>query len=243
MAHKSIEPENFKVIKYGYSYTVKSNIYRSRNQRISYDNINYKVFLSEYDWDPNKERNLHKVTKIRNPGRFAKRKWFDSTFSMTRIQFNCFKRTFMRNLLDYLMNLIMDDMVKNDNKIIFGVPTCNSEKYEGFYKIGAFEIDGMKKLKSFLTLSIVPYKIERITDNYPTLVLGKNMFKELQKQYRKKSIVYENLNIQERLAANNRLSGLYRCVRKPSTNKKTNIQSSHRFKGSNIDDNKDSSSS
>lgn len=209
--------------------------------RDTFDCINYRIFFDENNWDTNEARQLHKSVKIKNKKRFFRKKWMPSTETSKRGTFERRKKKFVVHLADQLMTMLIDDMLEKGNKIIFRIEN-QFGGIKGWSKIGVFKEDGILMNFEQLIFSIVPHKEEMLGEYYPVIYSGPGGMRLLKKAWSVKNIEYENINVQERLAAHNRLSGFYRRVCKLAKDKKANIQGRNRFKSSNINDNKDSGS-
>jgi len=148
-----------------------------------------------------------------------KRKWLPDTDTQTKGMFERKKKKFAMYLADLLLKLLLDDMVETGNKILFTVYKHYHE-VEGNYKLGVYKDKGILTNFEQLILSIVPGSIERVTYYYPVILTDSAMKRKLKKAYSLKNKEYESIDIQERIAAHNRLSGLYRRVCQLAKNKK-----------------------
>lgn len=204
------------------NYTIRRRKYVQNRCKDTFDNINYRIFFSENNWDYNKDRNLHKDVKITKPGRFMKKKWLPDTDTQTKGMIERKKKKFVTYLADLLFKLLIDDLIETGNRVLFTVDK-HFHQVEGNYKLGVYKDNGIITNFEQLILSIVPGSIERVTYYYPVILLEGEMLRKLKKAYSLKNKEYESIDVQERIAAHNRLSGLYRCVRQPSKNKKAHI--------------------
>lgn len=115
-------------------------------------------------------------------------------------------------LAEKMMYDMFEDMVSNDNKII--IPSNFKGQTNGWYKLGVFKEKQLYNLKDRLILAIVPHKEERVSKYYPVIVHSKSTWERLNTEFvNPNKVEHEDIDIQECLAANNRLSGLYRRVK------------------------------
>lgn len=239
-------PENFlrKTVKYKFGATapmIKRKTYNRRRQVDTFDSISYKAFFSEYNWDKT-DRKIHRFVRIKKLSRFYKMKWLPDTQVYVRGMLERRKKKFVLYFADLMMKLLIQDMVYRGNRIIFQA-SDSSGHVKGWYKIGAFKDEGILMNFERLILSIVPHKEEMVGSYYPIIYPGYGSLRLFKKAWSEKKIAYESINLQERIAANNRLSGLYRRVFKSPKNKKAYLQGGNRIKSGNIYDHKNHSSS
>lgn len=211
---KGVVPKNI-------NYKLRKNVYYEKGYYSSFYHVNYKIFFSDSRWDKYTGLEMHKLLKIGNLGRFYKRKWLPNTCTKEHWAVKKLRAKFSNEFSEYLLSLWMNDMIERDNKIYFSVYS-NKRRKLGDYKIGIFH-DNRVKEKDLLIMAIVPHKHEMISALYPVIRAGSIMVKKLKQALSENRIQYENINVQERIAENNRLSGFYRRVSKPSKNKKTDI--------------------
>lgn len=182
-----------------------------RNCRQTYfDTISYKNFFYEYNWDVVKTRKLHKFTAIKHSKNFKKR-WLDSRDCPTHSQYRRKMQNCANEICNFLMYKMFDEMCENDNKLYF--PVNWKGKTEGWYKIGVFREKMDLKLKERLILAILPHERERITKYYPVLFSSPVTNEKLKLAETKSNTYHEDINVSERIAENNRLSGFCRRVR------------------------------
>ncbi len=186
--------------------------YKEHYQRIKcFDCVDYKAFFQEYAWDAVKIRMLHRPTRLK-PGMYVKRTWLDSRNVPSPLKFRRIKQAFLMQLADMLMDDMVEEMVESGNRLTFTV-LDPSNHILGGYKIGVFLDKSFYSFNEKLILAIVPHNIERVGKFYPIIHESPKLREKLDKAYQNKVIHYEDIDIQERLAAHNRLSGLYRRVR------------------------------
>jgi len=203
---------------HGTNYFIRKKRYRLNRKIDNFDNINYRIFFDENNWDYDEKRNLHRAVRIGKLGRFMKRKWLPDTDTQPKGMFERKKKKFVMYLADLLIKLLIDDMIETGNKITFAATKTNNRTLEGYFKIGVFKDKGIFTNFENLILSIVPGTIERISDYYPLVILENELKRKLKNAYILKKREYESIDIQERIAAHNRLSGLYRRVVKSPKN-------------------------
>jgi len=194
-----------------------------------FDYVSYKNFFGEYAWDKVKTRNLHTDTRIR-PGKFIPRKWLDSRRHPDIFQMRFIRSKALMDISFHLFDKMVEHMVKTGSRVMFNVKN-KAGIIEGKYKIGVFIERRKTTFEERLILSIVPHEKERVGKFYPIVFHSKPTRAMLDEAYKQNYVTYEHIDVQERLAEDSRLSGVHRRVRKPTKNKKTHIQSGHRFKG------------
>jgi len=202
----------------GTNYFVKKKKYRYCRTTDEFDNINYRIFFSENNWDYNKDRNLHKAVKITKLGRFMKRKWLPETDTQPKGMFERKKKKFVMYFADLLIRLMIDDMIETGNKVTFAVTKNTSRTVEGYYKLGVFKDKGIFTNFENLILSIVPDIKERVAYYYPIVLAENEVKRKLKNAYILKKREYESIDVQERIAAHNRFSGLHRRICKLAKN-------------------------
>lgn len=181
----------------------------------TFDTISFRNFFFEYNWDANKKRLLHKETRIKS-SKFINRKWLDSRDFPTRSEWVRRKQACLYKIAEKLMYSMFDDMCENDNKLLFNI--THRGLTEGWYKIGVFKEIYKNNLKEQLILAIVPDILERISKYYPVIYHSVPTRKKLTDTFNNPNKVkHEDIDIQECLAANNRLSGFYRRVKQSAT--------------------------
>ena len=197
---------------HGTNYNINRNKYKYYKNIDNFDSINYRIFFDENNWDYNEKRNLHNALRIGKLGRFMKRKWLPDTDTQPKGMFERKKKKFVMYLADLLIKLLIDDMIKTGNKITFAATKTNNRSLEGYFKIGVFKDNGIFTNFENLILSIVPGKIERVSKYYPVIIIRNELKRKLKNAFILKKREYESINIQERIAAHNRLSGLHRRI-------------------------------
>lgn len=197
---------------HGTNYKISRKRYRLNGKIDNFDCINYRIFFDENNWDYDKNRNLQKAVRIGKLGRFMKRKWLPDTDTQPKGMFERKKKKFVMYLADLLLKLLIDDMIETGNKITFAATKSRKRTLEGYFKLGVFKDRGIFHNFENLILSIVPGKIERVTDYYPIVMMERELKRKLKNAYILKKREYESIDIQERIAAHNRLSGLYRRI-------------------------------
>jgi hypothetical protein len=206
------------------NFSVKRIRYKTKYSSIekydTFDLVNYKIFFNEYNWDFNKNRNLHKYVKIKNLGRFMKKKWLPNTSTYSDGKIIRLKKKFASYFADVLIRLLLHDMVKTNNKLYF---SCyNNKTKQGDYRIGIYKENGIYKNFERLMMSIHPNTSERVTEYYPVIIV-KSLLADIIKKECNNKIEYESIDIQERIAAHHRLSGLHRRFCKLTKNKKAHL--------------------
>jgi hypothetical protein len=115
------------------------------------------------------------------------------------------------DICEFLMYKMVDDMCENNNKLTFSVNWKG--RVEGWYKLGVFKEKLITNLKDRLILAILPHQRERITKYYPVIFSSPVTNEKLKLAETNSNTHHEDINVSERIAENNRLSGFCRRVR------------------------------
>lgn len=186
--------------------------YRLKNYKYHhFDTISYRTFFYEYNWDVVEKRKLHKYVRLKI-GKFLKKKYLSTRDFPTRSEWTRRKQQCLMAITEMMMYDMFEDMVKNDNKLI--ISSNFKGQVNGWYKLGVFKEKQLFNLKDRLILAIVPHKEERVSKFYPVIVHSKSTWDRLNTEFvNPNKVEHEDIDIQECLAANNRLSGICRRVK------------------------------
>ena len=205
----------------GYKMGVKEARYKTRyGKYIVLDRISDTHFFLDRAWDVLKKRQMHKYTHIKM-WKLVPKSWEDPREYITR-----FKRRDRRNrlattLMKMLLRDMMHDMMYNGNRLIF---PCNWKGQTfGWYKIGFFNEYHPYKRKDRLIMAIVPHEREPIDTWYPVISCPIKTWGFMERHSKTTTVTHDDIDVQERLAAHQRLNGFGRRISSPAKTKAYNI--------------------
>lgn len=172
-----------------------------------FESISTAMFFSDYRWDvvsiKGHRRGLDVKTRVKYKYLLNRKHYLGNYKNEYDWRYKC--NTLLNELTMIAMELMVSDMIANKNSLVFPVYKAAVER--GAYRIGFFRNDGLIKLKSWVDMNIVPHGEELLMKWYPVAKFG----------FRRRHILdnlnvdeYERVDVQERIAKNNRLNGFGR---------------------------------